>query len=92
MLVALALAFTMIGVLATPAFAELEDYQSNPGRQQAVEVGAQCDSGAGSGAFGYFGGKDNNLGHREDGTHGANGPLTGLSNSGVCEGWEGNLP
>src|SRR5438874_8826234 len=32
----------------------------NPGRQQATEVGAQCGSGAGSGAFGFFG-KDNNL-------------------------------
>jgi hypothetical protein len=52
-------------------------YDSNPGRQQAVEVGAQCGSGAGSGAFGYFG-KDNNL------AGGANGEQTGLNNSAVC--------
>lgn len=38
---------------------------------------AQCGSGAGSGAFGAFG-KGNNL------AGGANGPLTGLSNSSIC--------
>jgi hypothetical protein len=52
-------------------------YEANPGRQQATEVGAQCGSGAGSGAFGYFG-KDNNL------KGGANGPQTGENNSSLC--------
>jgi hypothetical protein len=55
----------------------MERYDNNPGRQQATEVGAQCGSGAGSGAFGYFG-KDNNL------AGGADGQQTGLNNSSVC--------
>jgi hypothetical protein len=60
-------------------------YLANPGRQQAVEVGAQCGSGAASGAFGFFG-KDNNL------AGGANGQQTGLNNSAVCGNRQGNLP
>jgi hypothetical protein len=59
----------------------IDRYNNNPGRQQATEVGAQCGSGAGSGAFGYFG-RDNNL------AGGANGPATGQANSGIC----GNRP
>src|SRR4051812_1647928 len=67
-------------------------YENNPGRQQATEVGAQCGSGAGSGAFGYFG-KDNNLGVKSDPTDpGANGQQTGLNNSAVCGNRQGNLP
>jgi len=90
---------SLFGVLAlsTAAFADqpnpppgnsapgLDRYLANPGRQQATAVGAQCGSGAGSGAFGYLG-KDNN----EAG--GANGQLTGLSNSAVCGNRQGNLP
>jgi hypothetical protein len=60
-------------------------YDSNPGRQQAIAVGAQCGSGAGSGAFGFFG-KDNNL------AGGANGPATGDANSAICGQGHGNLP
>jgi hypothetical protein len=60
-------------------------YVANPGRQQATEVGAQCGSGAGSGAFGFFG-KDNNL------AGGANGQQTGINNSAVCGNRQGNLP
>jgi hypothetical protein len=66
----------------------IERYLANPGRQQAIAVGAQCGSGAGSGAFGFFG-KDNNL------AGGANGPATGQANSSVCGnggGGGGNLP
>lgn len=63
----------------------IDRYLDNPGRQQATEVGAQCGSGAGSGAFGYFG-KDNNL------AGGANGEQTGLNNSAVCGNRQGNLP
>ena len=67
-------------------------YTNNPGRQQATEVGAQCGSGAGSGAFGYFG-KDNNLGIKSDPTDpGANGQQTGINNSSVCGNRQGNLP
>lgn len=62
----------------------IDRYLDNPGRQQATEVGAQCGSGAGSGAFGYFG-KDNNL------AGGADGEQTGLNNSAVCGNRQGNL-
>jgi hypothetical protein len=87
----------MAGGLAIPAMADqpvpapgnsnpgIERYDNNPGRQQATEVGAQCGSGAGSGAFGYFG-KDNNL------AGGANGQQTGLNNSAVCGNRQGNTP
>ena len=61
-----------------------ERYDNNPGRQQATEVGAQCGSGAGSGAFGFFG-RDNNL------AGGANGEATGIANSAVCGNRQGNL-
>jgi hypothetical protein len=77
--------------LAGMAFAQgnstpgIDRYLDNPGRQQATDVGAQCGSGAGSGAFGYFG-KDNNL------AGGANGEQTGLNNSAVCGNRQGNLP
>jgi hypothetical protein len=62
----------------------LQRYLDNPGRQQATEVGAQCGSGAGSGAFGFFG-RDNNL------AGGANGQQTGINNSAVCGNRQGNL-
>lgn len=52
-------------------------YDNNPGRQQAGAVGAQCGTGAGSGAFGAFGPGVNFAG-------GANGYQTGLNNSAVC--------
>jgi hypothetical protein len=63
----------------------LERYLENPGRQQATDVEAQCGSGAGSGAFGYFG-KDLSLAGGADGTQ------TGLNNSAVCGNRQGNLP
>jgi hypothetical protein len=85
-------------MLSSAAFAAgnstpgIDRYNNNPGRQQATEVGAQCGSGAGSGAFGYFG-KDNNLGIKSDPTDpGANGQQTGLNNSSVCGNRQGNLP
>jgi hypothetical protein len=80
----------MLGAMAIPALAAgnstpgLDRYLDSPGRQQATEVGAQCGSGAGSGAFGYFG-KDLNLAGGADGTQ------TGLSNSAVCGNRQGNL-
>ncbi len=63
----------------------IDRYLNNPGREQATAVGAQCGSGAGSGAFGFFG-KDNNL------AGGADGQQTGLNNSAVCGNRQGNLP
>jgi hypothetical protein len=69
----------------------IDRYLDNPGRQQATAVGAQCGSGAGSGAFGFFG-KDNNLGQSNPNGPGANGTQTGLNNSAVCGNRQGNLP
>lgn len=64
------------------------------GCEAASEAGAQCDTGAGSGAFGAFGTYGtgphdfgiNNPG--ADGAPGADGRQTGLNNSAVC----GNRP
>lgn len=53
---------------------------------------AQCGTGAGSGAFGYFG-KDYNLGGKTPpSTPGADGTQTGRNNSAVCGNRQGNLP
>ncbi|MEA2859599.1 MAG: hypothetical protein QOC72_1638 [Methylobacteriaceae bacterium] len=84
---ALACALTISGA----AFAQgnstpgIDRYLANPGRQQATEVGAQCGSGAGSGAFGYLGKGNNEAG-------GADGQQTGINNSSVCGNRQGNLP
>jgi hypothetical protein len=89
----------MLGALAAPAAAGnsepgIDRYNNNPGRQQAAEVGAQCDSGAGSGAFGYLG-KDNNPGDPSwdggNGTDPGTTAQTGLNNSAVCGNRQGNL-
>jgi hypothetical protein len=95
---------SVIGVLAlsTAAFADqptpppgnsesgLARYLANPGRQQATAVGAQCGTGAGSGAFGFFG-KDNSLaGGATGGGPGSGG--TGDANSSICGQGHGNLP
>jgi hypothetical protein len=86
--------------ISTAAFAQtgpgnstpgIDRYDNNPGRQQATQVGAQCGSGAGSGAFGFFG-KDNNLGNSNPNGPGADGQQTGLNNSSVCGNRQGNLP
>jgi hypothetical protein len=80
----------MAGAMAFPALAAgnstpgIDRYNDNPGRQQATEVGAQCGSGAGSGAFGYLGKDMNEAG-------GADGHQTGLNNSAVCGNRQGNL-
>jgi hypothetical protein len=90
---------TVVGglVISTAAFADqpvpppgnsapgIDRYLANPGRQQATAVGAQCGSGAGSGAFGFFG-QGNNL------AGGADGHATGVNNSAVCGNRQGNLP
>jgi hypothetical protein len=73
------------GGASIPAFAA-NDYcgASANGCEHAAAAGAQCDSGAVSGAFGAFG-KDNNF------AGGANGQQTGLNNSAVCGNRQGNL-
>ena len=76
----------IIGSMAVPAFAASNDYcgSSANGCAAAANAGAQCGTGAGSGAFGAFG-KDNNF------AGGANGQQTGLNNSAVCGNRQGNL-
>lgn len=70
--------FMLAGVIVPAfSFAARPSYGSNPGQLQATYVGAQCDSGAGSGAFNALG-KD----HNEAG--GTDGYQTGLNNSAVC--------
>ena len=83
----------MVGAAAVPVMAAGNStpggdrYNANPGRQQATEVGAQCGSGAGSGAFGYLG-KDLNPGQPTwDGGNGdkpGTTAQTGVNNSAVC--------
>ena len=76
-IVVAALGWPAIALAAGNSESGIDRYEANKGRQQATEVGAQCGSGAGSGAFGFLG-KDNN----EAG--GANGQQTGTNNSAVC--------
>lgn len=54
----------------------------------ARAAGAQCDTGAASGAFGAFG----TYGYIHDFRGGADGTQTGLNNSAVCGNRQGNLP
>ena len=75
-----------VGAMAIPAMAASNDYcgSSANGCAAAANAGAQCGSGAASGAFGAFG-KDNNF------AGGADGQRTGLNNSAVCGNRQGNL-
>ena len=76
----------LAGAFGASALAASNDYcgSSANGCASAGAAGAQCDSGAGSGAFGAFG-KDNNW------AGGANGYNTGISNSSLCGNRQGNL-
>lgn len=76
-----AISFSTMALAQGNSTPGIDRYLDNPGRQQATEVGAQCGSGAGSGAFGYLG-KDASM------AGGADGVQTGLNNSAVC----GNRP
>ncbi|HEY3289750.1 MAG TPA: hypothetical protein VGK87_06450 [Anaerolineae bacterium] len=89
-LISLFAVIVLFGSTTLPVFAGnstpgIDRYLDNPGRQQATEVGAQCGSGAGSGAFGFLG-KDASM------AGGADGVQTGLNNSSVCGNRQGNLP
>ena len=68
-----------VGAIAVPALGDANNYcgSSAHGCAAAAAAGAQCGSGAASGAFGAFGPGNNFAG-------GANGPQTGDSNSDVC--------
>lgn len=90
-----------VAVLATlafslPAFAASNDYcgSSANGCEAAANAGAQCGSGAGSGAFGFLG-KGNNPGDPSwdggNGTDPGTTAQTGLNNSAVCGNRQGNL-
>jgi hypothetical protein len=85
-LAGVAVSAAMLGGMASTTFAA-NDYcgASSNGCEHAAAAGAQCDTGAGSGAFGAFG-KDNNF------AGGANGTQTGLNNSALCGNRQGNLP
>jgi hypothetical protein len=75
--VALSIAVAIPALAAGNSEPGIDRYLNNPGRVQAGEVGAQCGTGAGSGAFGYLG-KDASM------AGGADGQQTGLNNSAVC--------
>jgi hypothetical protein len=72
----------------------IDRYLSNQGMQQAIDVGAQCGTGAGSGAFGFLG-KGNNPGDPSwdggNGTAPGTTAQTGINNSAVCGNRQGNL-
>jgi len=89
MLAGAAVSAVMLSSFAVPAFASPADYESNPGRQQAIEVGAQCDSGAGSGAFEYY--SHGYIPETYETPRAADGTQTGLNNSAVCGNRQGNL-
>jgi hypothetical protein len=88
-------ALAVAAVLAIPAGASAAPPSgggycgaSANGCAAAGDAGAQCGTGAGSGAFGAFG----NFGDvNHDFRGGANGQQTGLNNSALCGNRQGNL-
>lgn len=90
-----ALALAVAGLALAPAVASAGYEAGDPYLDRYLEISAnpnpdaQCGTGAGSGAFGYFG-KGYDLGHpqKEGDAKGASGYQTGLNNSAVC----GNRP
>src|SRR5436190_12428205 len=94
-------AVLMAGSMAVPAFAANGGggycVNSANGCSSASTAGAQCGTGAGSGAFGAFGEHGdvthdfgvNNPG--SNGKPGADGQQTGLNNSALCGNRQGNL-
>ena len=73
-----------------PAIVARADGVTPPGQGQAAIVGAQCGTGASSGAFGYF--AHGYIQAHYSTTRGADGVQTGLNNSAVCGNRQGNLP
>jgi acyl-homoserine lactone acylase PvdQ len=69
-----ALAFSSVAFADNPAGINYDTLHTKPADN------AQCGTQAGSGAFAYFG----NFGTVQDLSGGADGYLTGLSNSSVC--------
>jgi hypothetical protein len=84
----------LAGVLAfsSAAFAQSPYLDRYNEISQHPNPNAQCGTGAGSGAFGYFG-KDYNLGGKTPpSVPGTDGYQTGLNNSAVCGNRQDNLP
>lgn len=76
----------VLGFLAAPALAAPGTDPSSPppGQAQAGLVGAQCDTGAASGAFGAFSHGYIPTNYPDPQTRAADGTQTGLNNSAVC--------
>lgn len=88
-LISILLVVVLLLVVAAAAYADGPGH-SEPGLDRYLWISshpnpdAQCGTGGGSGAFGYFG-QDMNLGIKSDPDDpGANGYQTGLNNSAVC--------
>lgn len=80
----------LLGSLAGGAFAAPgNDSTPPPGQAQAGVVGAQCDTGAASGAFGYY--AHGLIPELYPTPRAADGTQTGLNNSAVCGNRQGNL-
>jgi len=77
-------AIAVLGIMAAPALAAPGTDPSSPppGQAQAGLVGAQCDTGAASGAFGAF--AHGYIPATYDPPRAADGTQTGLNNSAVC--------
>jgi hypothetical protein len=73
----------IFGSLAAPAFAAPgNDGKPPPGQAQAGEVGAQCGTGAASGAFGYY--AHGYIPAKYETPRAADGALTAINNSNLC--------
>lgn len=89
-LIGAATAGLLLSSVAGAAFAAPgNDGTPPPGQAQAGVAGAQCDTSAASGAFGFYahGWIPDNL----TTPRGADGTQTGLNNSAVCGNRQGNL-
>ena len=89
----------LLGLLAAPAFAAPgTDPNPNNGNDNGyhgagqANPGAQCDTGAASGAFGAFSHGYIPTTYPDPHTRAADGTQTGLNNSAVCGNRQGNLP
>jgi hypothetical protein len=90
LIVAVFASASMAGGMAVPAFAAPgNDTLPPPGQAQAEAVGAQCGTGAASGAFGAY--AHGYIPDNYQTPRGADGTQTGLNNSGVCGNRQDNL-
>ena len=81
----------MLVGMAVPALAAPGNNGSPPpGQAQAGVAGAQCGTGAASGAFGFYAHAGIPTLFPDPHTRAANGPTTGDNNSDVCGNAQGN--